>query len=340
MRKVSASNWLAILTTATVCLNPLILPYQFSIQPFSLFLTFTLFMTAALIMAVGCAGFFNLLFFGFFMGLSITVLDLGWGFLGLIFFAALLIARQREGRFLKAIMIPVIGLALPVVTETITYGNIHNTEKDSPFASLLFIKASLMESEQSSPYADKDPRTHIWSMIEYDLLPARNKIWQNKDFTSKENLLLETEGRLLDNFALTELQFAQTVLERPLDDVRLDIATSRIIQDPIAFIKICIVHYQGLWESEEWISYVFWFFTLGICLISFWHLLIGSPFNGAFGASFMCAAALQLQSWWVAVTGLGPDNIVVYLSPFLTLSICSLLIAFYVTFINPIHTYD
>lgn len=340
IRKASLSSFLAVLTVLSISLNPLTHTYHFTIQPHSLFLTFSLFMMAALISAFAGARFLNLFAFGLFMGLSIAVMELGWVYLVLIFIAFPIFIRQKFCSFGKSFLLPLVIVTLIVLLETVIYYGLHDHEKESPFATFLFAKSVLMDSQQNTPYAVKDPRTHIWNMIETDLEKDRATIWEQDDFTTKENLLIAMEETIRQSFAQKEFSFAETVLEKPIGEIQLDIASSRIIQDPMAFIEICIVHYQGLWQSGEKIAYLFWGVSIAIIVLSFWFLLSGTKFIAPFSAAFATALAVQGQSLWVAVTGLGPDNIIVFLSPFLTISFICVLIGFYISYINPVHTYD
>lgn len=340
IRKISASNWLAFFVILPILANPFVLLYHFNISPNSLFISATLLMLASLISAFGQARFRNLFSFGLFTGICITLLPMGWAYIILIFFCSMLISQQKQCGFLKAFIIPLGVVTLITLLESTTFNTLHDEEKESQLASYLFASSSMMQTSQPSPYATKDPRTHIWTLIENDLSTKRNEIWQLKDFTSKENLLIETEENIRLDFAQKEFEFAETILEKSINDIQMDIATSRIIQDPIAFIEICIIHYQGLWESDELIAYGFWFTSLVCVVLSLWFLITGVKFVGGFSAAFASGLAIQAQTIWIAITGLGPDNVIVSLSPLLTISLCCVLVGFYVTYVKPVHTYD
>ncbi len=340
IRRVSGNSWLALLSILSISFNPFLQVYHYSIQPYSLFLSFSLIMMSALIFAFGQARFRSLFCFGLFLGLCITVNDFGWGFLILIFFAAPILASQKNCTFFKAFLVPLIMVTVVVLFEATTYTTLHERDRENQVASHLFVRSAMMQSHQTSPYAGKDPRTVIWAKIETDLQDKRESVWALEDFTTKENQLIQSEEEIRLSFAPKEFEFAQTVLDKSRLDIEMDIASSRIIQDPLAFLEISVIHYQGLWESEEMITYAFWLITMAIVLFSLWNLIAFKTFNGAFAASFICALGVQMQTMWVAITGLGPESVVLFLSPFLSLSLCFIIIGVYVTFINPIHTYD
>jgi len=340
IRKISGYNGLSLLVIIPICINPFVLPYHFIIQPHSLFITISLFMTAFFISAFGRAHIGNLLGIGLSIGLAIIILPFGWAYVPLILFATPLLGKQSTCSYGKAFLLPfLISFALTFL-ENSTYANLHQEEKQSHVASHIYAKTVAMDTQQPSPYAIQDPRTHIWQLIEETLKPTRQKIWSTVNFRERERLLTQHEEDVRTNFAIKEFNFAQTVLAERIDEIQLDIATSRIIQDPMAYLEIGFQHYRAQWDNNDGMIFVFWAYSLIIVVISLWYILMGAAFNSFYAASFISALTVQILTLWIAFSGFDQDEIIIMFSPLLTLSLTCMILGFYVVYINPIHTHD
>lgn len=336
IRKNTDSHFIGIIISLPVLLNPLVWQSHYTILPHSFFLSFSLLALGFFISAFGRAWFFNLFAFGLFVGLCITLETFGWAYAVLLFVAAPLIARKNNCSIFKAFLLPFVVAVLLVSLETATHKAVHESHTDKPHAPHVFISAILMETEQESPYAEKDPRTLIWNMVEKDLAEARADIWQSPDFSSRIEKLRTYESQLRDSFALRELNGAAALLIKTPNDIRMDIASSRIVQDPLAFFYITFDHYRALWHADPMITYPLWGMTVLCVLFGFWFLMIGTPFNAMFALAFVSSLVLQAQTLWIAHVGVGPSQIVSLLSPFLSICFLSIILGFYIAFVNPL----
>jgi len=338
VRKISGSNFFGLLAVLPICLNPFVNVTHYTIEATSIFISFSLIMLACLISGFARAGFFNLVGFGFFMGLSILLLPMGWAYLALFIFVVPILSQQEHCSLGKAILLPLMICTALITLESTTHASLHDREPKNSASPSFFAKAALMDTEQVSPYASKDPRTQIWQMIEKDLHSARRAIWQETDFNTRQALLDHHEKTIQNKFAIQAFLFAATTLDKSIDDVKMDIASSRIIQDPWAFIKVGLDHYRNIWSGENVTSLLFWALSIVCIVVCFWSLILGKRFCPCFASAYAAALAIQALTFWVAYTGLGSDAVIMLLSPFLVQCVISLILGIYVTFINPIRT--
>lgn len=336
IRKNTDNHFFGVLIAIPILCNPIVLATHFTLLPDSLFISFSILAMGFLISAFGYARFINLLGAGLSIGFCITLCPQGWAYTLLIILAAPLMKRRNHCSLTKAFMIPAVACATLVLFEASTYKAIHDAPAARAAAEHIFAGAALMKSNQPTPYAEKDPRTKVWHMIEEDLEGARNDIWNATQFSERKGLLSQKEAQLRGGFADAALLEASQLLAKSINDVRMDIASARIVQDPLAFLQISTDHYRSLWASHTPYTYAVWAITFLCCFFGFWHFLKGEVFNPLFAGCFVSALAIHFLTVWVAHTGLGPQNVVILLSPLITICFTCILLGFYTSFINPI----
>ncbi|NVK19019.1 MAG: hypothetical protein HWE30_10010 [Methylocystaceae bacterium] len=336
VRKNTDSNFLGIIISLPVLLNPLVWDVHHTILPHSFFLSFSLFALAFFLSAFGRAWFFNLFAFGLCIGLCVILESFGWAYLILLVIAPSLIARKNNCSVIKAFILPFIVCAILVGLETATHHGVHEGQRDKLHAPHVFVSAILMETDQQSPYAEKDPRTRIWTMIETDLAQVRSDIWQSPDFSSRIEKLKTYEQGLRDTFASRELNGAAALLIKTPNELRMDIASARIVQDPLAFFYITFDHYRALWHGDPMITYPLWAMTILCVVIGLWFWLLRARFNAMFALAFVSALAIEAQTLWIAHVGVGPADIVSVLSPLLSICFLSIILGFYIAFVSPL----
>lgn len=323
------AGWIALF-------NPIIWEQFFTISPYAFFISLSLLMIGYLLSAMSRPNFLSLAGFGICIGLCIGLLPLGWSYLPLILICAPFFSKKRSYSFFKAFFIPAILCTLLILFESSVARSVHYQSQDQSSAPHFFASAALMDSQQFTPYAPMDPRTEVWNKLEKEIAPVRNQIWQTTDFEERE-ILLKRAMKQTYGFAAPDLAQTGMILDKSANEIRMDIATARIVQDPFAFLEITVDYYRSLWSLDNKITYPFWAFTLLCTVIGLWHWLKRTRFNPLFAACFISSLAIQGLTIWIAHTGLGPDNVVALLSPYLNLSLCSALFGFYTSFINPIH---
>jgi len=336
--RVSTNHFFAFLCTLCLLLNPFILNAHFTIQPDSLFISTSLMILAFVLHAIASHGFFSLFGFGLSIGVAITLCPYGIAYLPLLIVAPALFLRKNHCSFAKAFLVPALSCIALISLEASAYHNLHLDQQYRPAASAVFANAVLMDSNQQSPYASKDPRTALWEKIEQDLQNVRNEIWQDDDFKTRSNLLLSQQHYISENFAINALTQAGFMLDKSVDDIRMDIASSRIVQDPLAFLEITLTHYRRIWTSDNMLSYPFWAISLLTSIIGLWSWIRGKPFNGALALAFISAFAVQCQTILSAHIGIGPAQPMMFFSPLLSLNVIGLFLGFYMSFINPPRT--
>jgi len=336
--RTTGSHFFAIFATLSLCINPYLINSHFEVLPDSLYVTISLLMFTFLISGVCSPGFLNLFGFGLMLGICMSIQPYGLAYLPLILIAAPLMIRRNHCGFLRAFFIPVVACLLITALEATTYQALHKEDDFRPAASHIFANAILMDTTQPSPYAPMDPRTGIWDKIENDLSAIRGQIWENSDFKQRQELLQSQEFYLSRDFAINALTQASFMLDKTVDDVRMDIAAARIIQAPLAFLEISINHYRRLWASDNLLSYPFWIISLLASVFGLLAWFRGTAFNAAFALAFCAGLSVQLQTILTAHTGVGHPATLLLLSPLMTLMIIGLLLGFYVSYINPPRT--
>lgn len=336
IRKNTNSNSHGLLIAVSLLFNPYSLSIHYAILPHSLFLSFSLLALAFFISAFARCRFVTLAGLGFSVASCILLENNGWAYLVLLVFAAPMIARKNNCSLAKAFFIPAVICALFVTVEHTTHNALHDTPDERSNAPYVFIGAALMQSTQDSPYAEKDPRTVIWSVIENDLAEVRRDIWQSASFADRLTRLQYYKQQLQNDFAQQEVSSAAHLLEKTENEIRLEIATARIIQDPLAFLEITWDHYHALWHSDSAITYPLWVFSVLTLLIGVWCLLGGVRFNPFFGLAFFCATAIQAQTLWIAHVGIGSPEIVTQLGGLLSTLFLSVLFGFYTALFSPL----
>jgi len=337
--RVSANHFFALLTALCLSLNPFILNTHFMLLPDSVFISLMIFAVGFLLHALASAGFLSLIAFGLSIGFAASLQPYGLAYLPLILLAAPLFTRRNHCSLLKAFLLPAITCAAILTLESTAYHTLNEDHEFSPAAPHIFANTVLMPGKQASPYAPKDPRTTIWEKIETDLAGIRQEIWNTESFQARKKLLHSQTRYVSRNFAPDFLEEAGAMLGKTTDDIRMDIATSRIVQAPLSFAKITFTHYRAIWSSSNMLSYPFWALSLFTVIFGLWAWLRGAAFNGPFALAFCCAFGLQAQTLLSAHNGLGPDNPLMFLSPLLTLNLLGLVLGFYSAFINPPHTH-
>jgi hypothetical protein len=376
--RISGSHGFTLFITIPLCLNPYSLYSHSRVLPDSLVISLSLLMLTCLIHNLFKARIRGLLGFGFFIGLVISTVSTGWAYILLIFFAAPLIAQQNSCSRTKAFMLPLIGALMIIFFESTLFANLHPETKTSLLPTQLFAKVSLMDTRQSSPYAVNDPRTDIWNMIEHNLAPVRSIIWQAPDFATRTDFLTRYEKFLSVSFADMQIKSASYILKKTNDDIRMDIAIARIIQDPMAFLSIVFDHYRSLWTInahdhpndvnhvnmyraqnspyplmntqgeiqkpntlapiQQPVFYGFWLLSFLTLIFGFWALISRYPFSNFFATSFICALLVHSQTIWMAFSNVGISDMMLPLSPILIVGSLSLILGFYCAFISPIRT--
>ncbi|WP_419798471.1 MAG: hypothetical protein ACNI26_01920 [Terasakiella sp.] len=336
--RISTNHFFALLCVLCLLLNPFILNTHFAIQPDSLFISTSLMIFGFLLHAIASHGFFALFGFGISIGVAITLCPFGMAYLPLLIIAPTLFLRKNHCSFTKAFLVPALSCIALISLEASSYHTLHNNQEYTPAAANVFASAALMNSNQQSPYASKDPRTALWEKVEQDLQSIRNEIWQEDDFRTRSKLLLSQQQYVSNDFAINALTQAGFMLDKSVDDIRMDIASSRIVQDPLAFLEITLTHYRRIWASDNMLSYPFWAISLLTSLIGLWFWIRGKSFNGAFALAFISAFAVQCQTILSAHIGIGPANPLMFFSPLLSLNVVGLLLGFYMAFINPPRT--
>jgi uncharacterized Tic20 family protein len=336
--RVSTNHFFAVLSAVCLCFNPFMLMAHFTILPGSLFMSASLFALAFFLHAIARPGIFVLFGFGLSLGFAIVLCPYGLAYLPLILVAPSLVRRKNHCSFAKAFFVPVLACIGLLSVESNVYYNLHNGRDYHPAASALFASAALMDSEQSSPYASRDPRTALWDRIEQDLKAIRTEIWQADLFSTRKDLLHSQQRYVGQDFAINALTQAGFLLDKSVDDIRLEIATARIIQAPLAFLEITINHYRGIWTSDNMLSYPFWILSLLTVLAGIWSWVKGAAFNGAFALAFFSAFMVQGQTILTAHIGIGPEKPLMFFSPLLNLVVIAILLGVYMTFINPPRT--
>lgn len=336
IRKNTNSNFHGILISLPILLNPYSLSVHYAILPQSLFLSFSLLMLAFFISSFGRCWFLNLAGFGFSVASCILLETNGWAYLVLLLFAAPLIARKNNCSFAKVFFLPLVVCALVVTIESTTHSALHERTNDKPHAPHVFFGAALMDSSQDSPYAEKDPRTIIWSLIETELAKAKTEIWQTDSFDDRLALLQYHKQQIQNGFAQKEISQAARLLEKSENAIRMDIANARIIQDPLAFLKITWDHYHALWHKDTRITYPLWLISAVTLFIGLWCLVRGVKFNPMFALAFICAAGIQAQTLWIAHVGIGSSQILTQLDSLLSTMFIGLIFGFYIAFVSPL----
>ncbi|MDV7341194.1 hypothetical protein RYZ26_16420 [Terasakiella sp. A23] len=336
VRKNTDSHLLGIIIALPVLFNPFILSTHYTILPHSLFISFSVLTVAFFLSAFGRAWFFNLFGLGTSIGLCIILECFGWVYLVVMILAAPLIARHNQCSYAKAFILPLFFCLALTSLEGATHKALHETKNDRPHAPHIFANAALMETHQTTPYAEKDPRTLIWDMIEKDLDEKRQDIWTSKNFDERIVKLQSIQSDVEDYFADYQITEAAQLLDKTPNELRLDLAHARIIQDPLAFMQMMVDQYRRLWHGERMITYPLWGLTFITLLIGLWCLLTGSPFNAMFAGAFISATIMQCLTLWIAYTGLGPTNIVTLLSPLFSICFLSIILGFYIAFVSPL----
>ncbi|WP_417795134.1 hypothetical protein [Terasakiella pusilla] len=334
--KNTNNNLHSLLISLPILFNPYSLSVHYAILPQSLFLSFSLLALAFFISSFGRCWVLNLAGFGFSIACCILLEANGWAYLILLLFAAPLIARKNNCSFAKVFFIPAVVCTLFVTIESTTHSAVHERSTDKPHAPHVFFGAALMDTTQDSPYAEKDPRTVIWSLIETELANVRAEIWQTASFDDRLSLLNYHKQLIKNGFAQQEISQAAQLLEKSENEIRMDIANARIIQDPLAFLKITWDHYRALWHVDYRLTYPLWIISVLTLLIGLWCLLSGVKFNPMFALAFICACALQSQTLWIAHVGIGPAHIVTQLGSLLSTLFIALLIGFYIAVVSPL----
>lgn len=378
LRKIGSNNWFGLFVSLSLCLNPYSLDLHFQILPHSFLISLNLLMFSCLIYSFAKARLRTLFGFGFFIGLIISTTPMGWAYLSLILFSSLLIAQQNKASRLKTFFIPLCATLLIVTFENTTYSTLHPYAETSPLPAQLFSKASLMEANEPSPYAEKDPRTTIWHMIENDLTAVRIIIWDAPNFATRNDFLMRYEAFLATSFAQDTINSASEILEKSKDDIRMDIASSRIIQNPGAFLSIAFEHYRSLWTMhaishpndvqqvndyrkknspyplinqdslpqeansiaaiQQPVLYGFWLLSFLTLLFGLFAMSNRVPFSALFSTSFICALLVHAQTSWIALTTVGTAEAMLTLSPLLIIGSVCLVLSFYCAFFSPIRT--
>ena len=378
IRKVSSNNWFGVFISLSLCLNPYSVNLHFQILPQSFLISLNLLMLSCLIYSFAKARLRCLFSFGLFIGLIISTAPIGWAYLALLSFASPLIAQQNNCSRLKAFSIPLCAALLVVTFESATYSALHPNAETSLLPAQLFAKTSLMDAKEPSSYAKNDPRTKIWHMVENDLVSVRTIIWDAPSFATRNDFLMRYETFLTTSFAQDHINSASDILEKSKDDIRMDVASSRIIQNPAAFLEIAFEHYRALWTLQandhpsdvkqvneyreknapyplitheklpqkadsltmlqQPVLYGFWLLSFLTLLFGLFAMINRVPFNILFSTSFICALLLHAQTSWIALTSVGTPQMMLALSPLLIIGSISLILSFYCAFFSPIRT--
>ncbi len=335
--RVSANHLLAFLCAFVLCLNPFALADLKNLSGDAFSLIVSIWMLGFILSGVRCAGFLNLFGFGLCLGVVLCTEPYNLIYLPLLLICAPLFVRRNHCSFLKAFLLPGIVCAALLSLEASTYASLNPEREYRPATPSIFARAVLMETEQPSPYAPKDPRTRIWKTIEQDLKLLRNGIWR-ADFAQRMDSLKGAEEAIAADFELDAMAQAGLLLNKTADQIRMDITSSRIIQDPLAYAKISWSHYRDFWTRTSLIAPVLGVISLLTCLVGLWYWFARTIFNGPFTLALVVAFMLQGQSLVFACTGVGPAMALVVNSPLFALLIVSLLAGFYSAFISPPRT--
>ncbi|SCA55845.1 membrane hypothetical protein [Candidatus Terasakiella magnetica] len=336
--KITTNHLFGILSVVLLCTNPFTLDIHYKLSPDSLFLSLSLLMIGFIISAYRYANFLNLLGFGLSLGLCMVIQPYGLAYLPLILFVAPMVTLKNHCSLAKAFLLPALACLALTISEATMYKALHEGQDFRPATQHIYGNALLMETTQSSPYATQDPRTGIWEKIETDLRPVRTEIWGLETHEERSALLLKQLDQLKDSFAINAMTQASFLLDKSVDDIRMDIASSRIIQAPLAYFRIMIEHYRSIWKEPYGLSYVILIISALTVLMGLWMWITRTAFNGPFALSFCSAFGLQSHIFLLAHTGVGHAGPLVFLSPLIILMVIGLFFSFYISFINPLRT--
>ncbi|WP_135081870.1 hypothetical protein [Terasakiella sp. SH-1] len=334
--RVTASHFLGVSVALLVALNPFVLEYHFRLSTDSLFVTTSLLTLSFLLSCFRRARFLNLSGFGAMIGIGLSLQPYGLAHVLLLFIAAPLNRKKNYCSFPKALLIP-LTLCLAIVgIEVVAYNALHENHEFRPATAKIYANTILMETQQSTPYAPKDPRTAIWHKIEHDLAPVRTEIWQTAASKDRQQLLgqhIEESGQ---DFAVNAMTQAAFLLGKSVDDIRMDIASARIVQDPLAFLFITVEHYRSIWVEPFALHYAVLLLTAATSFIGLWMWVKGAAFNAPCAIAVYGALMIQGHALIYAHSGLGHGTLITLFSPVITLIILGLVLGFYFCFINPL----
>lgn len=341
IHRLSTSLFIGIACAIILLINPFSLGAVFNISHESFFLILTLFLIGFSFSVLWRPRLRNLLGLGIMLGSCIATDPQGWIFFPFLIVIALLAHRDIHCSRSKAFIIPLLTCLLLVIGENESHDILHNGAQRLNISNHLFAQTSLMNSTQESPYAHNDPRTTVWSMIENDLEDRRREIWQAPTFSEHKSRFLDALRDIKQGFALAPLIESQEGTDKSVREIRMDIALSRIIQDPLAYGQVVFNQWRMHWhigDFTNWLFVVPWAVTLLIMIFGLWAFVTRTLTNPNFAASFISALFIQALVLMETLTGFGSHMSVLTYSSFIALSLLMLVISFYTTFIKPIHT--
>lgn len=248
VQRTTGSTIAALVSVVASAVIPDLNKYHFILLTESVFLSLTIAICAASILAIYRPWLVNIVVLSVLIGLAIAVRPVGWAFVPLLAFLFILrlgTARSRPLRYLSAAVLP---LALALILEQAAHSAYHGGERESLAGRHIFAKAALVEFDGGNPFSAASPYHPVWQALHIQFAPVREIIRESKDFGTRRRLTSNYEVYAQYRLARKELASAAKSAGVSTYEVMKRVGLARLKRASRSYLGLAWRHYRGLWS--------------------------------------------------------------------------------------------